>query len=69
MNCKMTDTNSNKGNNKRKKRLKDDLPIFFKKYARKRGIHRDPNDRQYDHRVKRKLKNIGPYELNELMNE
>jgi hypothetical protein len=53
---------------KREKRLEAKLGVFLKQYQRKRHAGHDPNDRGYDRTFERKVKQMDPLELDELMN-
>ena len=53
---------------KRKKRLEAKLGPFLRQYRRKAHAGHDPNDRGYDREFERKIKNMDPFELDELMN-
>ncbi len=54
--------------NRRKKRLEAKLGPFLRQYGRKAHPGFDPNDRGYDRDFERKVKNMDPLELDELMN-
>lgn len=51
--------------NRRRKSL--DLQLFVKKIGRKAHAGHDPNDRQYDRDIARKLRQIPPQELDALL--
>ncbi|HWI41386.1 MAG TPA: hypothetical protein VNX25_07850 [Verrucomicrobiae bacterium] len=54
---------------KKKDWLKSNIGQFMKEYGRKcqRGV--EPNDRQYDRKVEKLIKQMDPAELNELLND
>jgi hypothetical protein len=54
---------------KRKKSLKAKIGVFLKQYARTSKCHIDPNDRGYDRKFERKIKQMKPEELAEIINE
>lgn len=52
---------------KRKKKLEGEIGAFMKQYKRKAHAGWDPNDRSYDRELEKKIKNMSPEELDELM--
>lgn len=52
---------------KRKQRLEGQIGSFLRQYRRPRKNTPDPNDRQYDRNVERKIKQMAPEELDRLM--
>lgn len=52
---------------KRKITLKAKVGVFLKQYARATKNTPDPNDRNYDRKFERKIKQMRPEELAELM--
>jgi len=54
---------------KKKEWLKSNIGQFVKEYGRKaqRGV--EPNDRHYDRKVEKLIKQMDPMELSELLNE
>ena len=53
---------------KRKERLRGELGVFAKQYARKKQKGHDPNDRGYDREVEKKIRHMKPEDLDELLN-
>jgi hypothetical protein len=54
-------------NNPRKRKLAAKVGKFFQQYGRKRHAGHDPNDRSYDRSLERKLKQLPPEDLDELL--
>ena len=50
-----------------KKKIKSSIGIFMKRYKRKSRKCFDPNDRSYDRKLEKRVKNMNPEELSELM--
>ena len=50
-----------------KSRLAGELGLFVQKYARKAQASSDPNDRQYDRKLEKKMKRFSPTELSDLL--
>lgn len=55
-------------NRRRRQRLEGRVGIFVKKYASKRRVGWDPNDRQYNRGVEALVQRMSPEDLDELMN-
>lgn len=53
---------------KRKQKLEVEAGKFLKQYARKRSAGSNPNDRQYDRKIEKKIKQLDPSDFDELMN-
>jgi hypothetical protein len=53
----------------RGKKLAQELGAFLKLYARKTYKNHDPNDRRYDRRIERLVRQLDPEELDRLMRE
>ena len=51
-----------------KSRLAGELGRFVQQYARKAQAS-DPNDRQYDRKLERKMKRLSPPELSDLLSQ
>ncbi|CAE6765380.1 hypothetical protein R69776_04350 [Paraburkholderia nemoris] len=51
-----------------KSRLAGELNRFVQQYARK-TLASEPNDRQYDRKLEKKMKQLSPSELSELLSE
>lgn len=54
-----------------KKQIKTDYGLYIKQCSRKsskRNGH-DPNDRQYDRKLERKIKNMSPLDIQALLDE
>lgn len=51
-----------------KSRLAGELSHFVQQYARKAQAS-EPNDRQYDRKLEKKMKRISPSELSDLLSE
>jgi hypothetical protein len=54
--------------NKRKQKLAREMGDFIQKYKRKHYPGHNPNDRQYDREIEKKVKSMDPTELDELIN-
>jgi len=50
-----------------KKTLSKMLGAFFRQYSRKKHAGQDPNDRGYDRKIEKNLKNMDPVELDALL--
>ncbi|MFB9126224.1 hypothetical protein ACFFYR_24845 [Paraburkholderia dipogonis] len=50
-----------------KPRLAGELGLFVQQYARKAQASSDPNDRQYDRKLEKKMKRLSPTELSDLL--
>lgn len=55
-------------NRRRRQRLEGEVGVFLKKYASKRRVGWDPNDRQYNRSVEALVQRMSPEDLDELMN-
>ncbi|RQH06597.1 hypothetical protein [Paraburkholderia dinghuensis] len=51
-----------------KSRLAGELGLFVQQYARKAHAL-DPNDRKYDRKLEKKMKQLSPFELSELLSD
>jgi hypothetical protein len=51
---------------KRRQRLQGQLGAFVQQYARKKNQN-DPNDRRYDRGIERLVKQMDPYDLDDLL--
>jgi hypothetical protein len=54
---------------KRGKGMQGEIGTFLREYQRKAQRHVEPNDRQYDRNVEKKIKSIDPRRLSELMHD
>ncbi|HUL04480.1 MAG TPA: hypothetical protein VLV16_14765 [Gemmatimonadales bacterium] len=52
---------------KRGKKLREELTLFLKQYARKAQKNADPNDRRYDRKVEAIVKRLRPEDLDALL--
>ena len=52
---------------KRTRKLKGDVGLFLKQYQRKSQSGVEPNDRRYDRKIEKKIKNMNPEELSEII--
>jgi len=52
---------------KRSEKLRGEVGIFLKEYARKAQKGVEPNDRGYDRKLEHEIKHMNPEELSELM--
>ncbi|CAM2155514.1 DUF3008 family protein [Pararobbsia alpina] len=53
---------------RKKSRLAGALGVFVQKYARK-AANGDPNDRQYDRKLAKRLRHMAPEDLSRLLTE
>ncbi|TCW78669.1 hypothetical protein C5O80_30615 [Burkholderia sp. SRS-46] len=54
--------------NRTKTRLAGELSSFVQQYARKAQAS-EPNDRQYDRKLEKKMKRLSPSELSDLLSQ
>ena len=52
---------------KKKEKIRREIGSFLRQYERKAHAGWDPNDRQYDRRMERQIKNMDPSELSEII--
>jgi hypothetical protein len=52
-----------------KTRLAGELGRFVQQYARKAQASSNPNDRQYDRKLEKKMKRLSPSELSDLLSQ
>jgi hypothetical protein len=50
-----------------KSRLAGELSLFVQQYARRAQSSSNPNDRQYDRGLEKKMKRLSPAELSDLL--
>jgi hypothetical protein len=54
---------------KRGQKLRQDLTLFLKQYARKAQKSGEPNDRRYDRKIEALVKRLRPEDLDLLLGE
>jgi len=54
---------------KKKKIMENEIADFLRKYGRKKYPGKDPNDRDYDRELAKKIKQMNPEELDRLMHD
>lgn len=53
---------------KNRKQLEAEVGVFIQQYARRRHAGHDPNDRNYDRGIERRLRQMDPEELDRMIN-